>query len=72
MGLVVRTRVKPESIVPAIRHIFRELDPGLPLREPLTMAQVVADVLVFERPQNWFLANSLPWPCGLPSLANTG
>jgi predicted permease len=53
MSLVVRTRVQPESIVPTLRRIFHELDPSLPFREPLTMRQVMADVLVLERLENW-------------------
>jgi hypothetical protein len=53
MSLVVRTGIEPQSLVPALRHIFHELDPGLPFREPLTMRMVVADVLVLERLKNW-------------------
>jgi putative ABC transport system permease protein len=53
MSLVVRTAGKPEAIVSDLRNVFHELDPGLPFREPLTMRQVVADVLVFERLENW-------------------
>lgn len=53
MSLVVRTAVEPESIVPDLRRTFHELDPGLPFRQPLSMRQVVADVLVFERLENW-------------------
>jgi putative ABC transport system permease protein len=53
MSLVVRTAVEPESIVPSLRHVFHELDPGLPFRDPLAMRQVVADVLVLERLENW-------------------
>jgi putative ABC transport system permease protein len=53
MNLVVRTSIKPESVVPGLRRIFHELDSSLPFREPLTMRQVVADVLVFERLENW-------------------
>ena len=54
-SLLVRTAVEPESIVSSLRRVFHELDPGLPFREPLTMRQVVTDVLVLERLENWLL-----------------
>jgi putative ABC transport system permease protein len=53
MWLAVRTTSEPLLIVPSLRRVFHELDPSLPFREPLTMSQVVADVLVFERLENW-------------------
>ena len=53
MWLAVRTTSEPLSIVPSLRRVFHELDASLPFREPLTMSQVAADVLVFERLENW-------------------
>src|SRR6266446_3221758 len=53
MSLVVRTAMEPGSVVSSLRGVFHELDPGLPFREPLTMLQIVADVLVLERLENW-------------------
>ena len=53
MSLLVRTAVEPQAIVPSLRQVFHEVDPSLPFREPLTMRQVVADVLVLERLENW-------------------
>jgi putative ABC transport system permease protein len=53
MQLVIRTKVDPESIVPALRAAFHEVDPTLPFRTPETMRAVVADTLIFERLENW-------------------
>jgi putative ABC transport system permease protein len=53
MSLIVRTTGEPQSVVGDLRKVYHNLDPGLPLREPLTMRQVVADVLVLERLENW-------------------
>ena len=53
MHLVVRTLVKPESIVPSLRRAFHDTDPALPFRTPETMRSIVADVLTFERLENW-------------------
>jgi putative ABC transport system permease protein len=53
MHVVVRTAVDPASLVPALRRIVYDVDPTIPLREPETMQQVVADVLTFERLENW-------------------
>lgn len=39
--------------VSSSRSIFHDLDPGLPFRQPETMQEVVADVLVFQRLENW-------------------
>ncbi|HEX4008001.1 MAG TPA: ABC transporter permease [Acidobacteriaceae bacterium] len=53
MHVVVRTAVAPASLVPAMRQVFRQVDPTVPLREPETMLEVMADVLTFERLENW-------------------
>src|SRR5262249_6020691 len=57
MSLIVRTNVEAGSIVSNLRGLFHELDPSLPFREPLTMKQVVADVLVLERLENWLFGS---------------
>ena len=75
MWLVVRTDLGSESVVPALRRVFSQVDPALPFRQPETMRDIVADRLVFERLQNWlfgtfaFLAVSLAIVglCGLVS-----
>ena len=53
MQLVVRTNGAPEALIPALRQAVHETDPGIPFRQPLTMRDVVADVLVFQRLLNW-------------------
>ena len=53
MHLVIRTAVDPTSLVPALRRTFQEVDQTVPMQEPLTMQQVIADVLTFERLENW-------------------
>jgi putative ABC transport system permease protein len=53
MQLLVRTKVKPASVIPAIRRIFQELDPGLPFRQPETARDVMDEVLTFEQLENW-------------------
>ena len=53
MHLLVRTGGAPDSLIPAVRRIFHELDPGLPVRQPETMRAVMDDVLTFEHLENW-------------------
>jgi predicted permease len=53
MQLVVRTTGEPTAIVPDLRRIFHEVDPAMPFRQPETMREVVSDVLIFERLENW-------------------
>jgi predicted permease len=53
MRLVVRTSIKPESVVGDLRRVFHEIDPTLPFRTPETMRDVIADALTFERLENW-------------------
>jgi ABC-type lipoprotein release transport system permease subunit len=55
--LVVRTAGDPKSIIPALRNAFHEVDPTLPFRTPLTMREVVADTLTFERLENWLFGS---------------
>jgi len=53
MHLLVRADVPPASLIPGVRRIFHELDPGLPLRQPETMSNVLDDVLTFQHLENW-------------------
>jgi hypothetical protein len=53
MQLVIRTSVDPSSVISGLRRAFHEVDPGLPFRQPETMRDIVADILVFERLENW-------------------
>lgn len=53
MTLVIRSGVPPESIIPALRRAYHEVDPALPFRTPVTMRTVIADRLIFERLENW-------------------
>ena len=49
MTIVVRAAVPPESIVPDVRRVLRGLDPGVPLFDVRTMAQVIAATTARER-----------------------
>jgi putative ABC transport system permease protein len=53
MELVVRTNGDPAAVIPTLRNIFHDIDPGMPFRQPETMQEVVSDVLIFERLENW-------------------
>jgi predicted lysophospholipase L1 biosynthesis ABC-type transport system permease subunit len=53
MQLVVRASGDPVAVVPSLRRIFHEVDPGMPFRQPETMHEVIADVIIFERLENW-------------------
>jgi len=53
MTLVIRTSVPPESIIPALRRAYHDVDPTLPFRTPETMRTIIADRLTFERLENW-------------------
>jgi predicted permease len=53
MVLVVRTNGDPNKIVPALRNALHEIDPTVPLADPRTMTDVVAETLVFERMESW-------------------
>lgn len=57
MQLVVRTNVDPTSIVPSLRTAIHDVDPSLPFRKPETMTEVVSDVLIFERLENWLFGS---------------
>jgi putative ABC transport system permease protein len=53
MHLLLRTSLEPSSVAPALQHVVRDLDPGLPFRPPQAMRNVIEDVLVVERLENW-------------------
>ncbi|MBV9268604.1 MAG: FtsX-like permease family protein [Acidobacteriaceae bacterium] len=53
MHLAINTAGSPASIVPALRRVYRDVDPTLPFRTPITMQQIIADSLKFERLENW-------------------
>jgi hypothetical protein len=52
MQLIVHSSVDPETIIPSLREVFHQVDPGLPFRQPQTMREVIAEVLIFERLEN--------------------
>jgi predicted permease len=53
MVLVVRTDGDPKQIVTAVRTALHEIDPTVPLADPRTMTEVIAETLVFERMESW-------------------
>jgi hypothetical protein len=53
MHLVMRTSVDPNSLVAALRRSVAQVDATVALRQPETMNEVIADVLTFERLENW-------------------
>lgn len=57
MQLVVRTKVDPNSVTSSLRQAIHEVDPSLPFRKPATMTEVVSDVLIFERLENWLFGS---------------
>jgi predicted permease len=53
MVLVMRVSGDPLRIVPALHSAIHEIDPTVPFKTPLTMTDVVAETLVFERMESW-------------------
>lgn len=53
MNLAIRTAGDPASMVPALRDVVRDVDPTVPLRDPQPLETVLADVLTFQRMENW-------------------
>ncbi|GAC1362713.1 MAG: ABC transporter permease [Acidobacteriaceae bacterium] len=55
MTLVVRAApsVDPASLANAVRDAMHQVDPTVPFRAPLTMNQVVAEILTFQRLESW-------------------
>ena len=53
MSLVIRTEGDPLSIVSALRSAIHDIDPTVPFKTPMTMTDVIAETLVFERMEGW-------------------
>ena len=53
MSLVVHTKVPPESIEGALREAMHQVDPTVPFRPALTMDDVIAETLTFQRLESW-------------------
>jgi putative ABC transport system permease protein len=53
MVLVVRTDGDPKPLIPALTNALREVDPTVPLADPRTMSDTIADELVFDRMEGW-------------------
>ncbi len=53
MSLVIRTEGSPRSFVPQLRSILRDVDSTIPLRQPESMRDVVAESLTLERMEGW-------------------
>jgi predicted permease len=49
LGFIVRTTADPEGLVPNVRNIIRELDPGLPIQRVGTMQKSMADSIRRQR-----------------------
>ena len=56
MVLVVRTKVPPQSIVGALRDAIKQVDPTVPFRPALTMQDIIADTLTFQRLESWLFS----------------
>ncbi|MFP5227051.1 MAG: ABC transporter permease [Acidobacteriota bacterium] len=52
-NLIVRTVGDPKVVIPALREVFRQIDPTLPFRAPETMDEIVAEQLVMQRMETW-------------------
>jgi putative ABC transport system permease protein len=52
-NLVVSTYGDPQSVIPALRDVFHQIDPALPFRAPETMGEIVAGQLVMQRMETW-------------------
>ncbi|HEY6448011.1 MAG TPA: ABC transporter permease [Acidobacteriaceae bacterium] len=53
MNLAIRTAGNPASMVPALRKVVQDVDATVPLRDPQPLETVLADVLTFQRMENW-------------------
>jgi predicted permease len=56
MNLVIRTTVPPASIAGPLRDALHRVDPSVPFRAPLTMHQVIAETLIFDRLETWLFS----------------
>ena len=55
MSLVVKTRVDPESVIPAVSQAVRSVDPDQPVYRVRTMEQVISESLSSRRLNLWLL-----------------
>jgi putative ABC transport system permease protein len=53
MSLMIHTKVPPESIEGALREAMHQVDPTVPFRPALTMDDVIAETLTFQRLESW-------------------
>lgn len=53
MVLVVRSAGDPKALIPALTNALREIDPTVPLADPRTLSDAIADELAFERMEGW-------------------
>ncbi len=53
LTLVIRTTGDPAAAATALREAMRQVDARVPFRVPLTMDQVIAETLTFERLESW-------------------
>jgi putative ABC transport system permease protein len=53
LSLVVRSTVPPEDLIAPLRQALHETDASVPFRVPLTMREVIAETLTFERLESW-------------------
>ena len=53
MVLVVRSAGDPKLLIPALTNALREVDPTVPLADPRTVSDAVADELALERMEGW-------------------
>ena len=53
MTLMVRSSVPATRIAGPLREAMRQVDPSVPFRAPLTMDQVIAETLTFQRLESW-------------------
>lgn len=56
MILVIRTKVPPQSITGAVKEAIKQVDPSVPFRPALTMQDIIADTLTFQRLESWLFS----------------
>jgi predicted permease len=54
--LIARTKVNPESVLPAVRQAVHDLDPDVPLSTPATMEALIDQALERPRSLSWLVA----------------
>jgi putative ABC transport system permease protein len=53
MVLVVRSAGDPKALIPALTNALHDVDPTVPLADPRTMSDAIADELALERMEGW-------------------